>query len=228
MADVRGRPGPRRWLAGAALWVAVAIMAGAWLAVGRAVDDRSRTAITTAGAGAERLPVLGTVPGFELVERSGRRLSLNDLRGHVWVATFFFSRCQETCTLQNARLAQLQTDFAAAPDVRLVSISVDGEHDTPSVLRRYAAGFGADPERWLFFTGDPRVIARLAQEAFRLSVLVAARSTPGGPASVLGHSPGLVLVDRLGPIRGYYHSEDPADLDRLRRNVTLLREERLG
>jgi hypothetical protein len=93
---------------------------------------------------------------------------------------------RDTCTLQNSRLAQLQADFAAAPDVRLVSISVDAEHDTPSVLRRYAAGFGADPERWLFLTGDPAGIARLAQESFRVSVLLASRSTPGGPAPVLG------------------------------------------
>jgi protein SCO1/2 len=195
------------------------------LAVARAVDDRSRAAATT-GARADQLPVLGTLPGFELTERSGRSVRLEDLRGRVWVATFFFSRCRDTCTLQNLRLAELQADFAAAPDVRLVSISVDAEYDTPPVLRRYAAGFGADPERWLFLTGDPAGIARLAQESFRASVLLVPRSMPGGPAPVLGHSPGLVLVDRRGRIRGYYHSEDPADVDRLRRDLALLRGER--
>ncbi len=200
------------------------IAAGAWLALGRQFDPARRMAVARE-PGADRLPVLGTLPGFELMERSGRRVGLDDLRGHVWIATFFFSRCQDTCTLQNARLAQLQTDFAATPDIRLVSISVDGTHDTPPVLRRYAAGFGADPERWLFLTGDPRAVARLAQEAFRVSVLVAPRSTPGGPAPVLGHSPGLVLVDRQGQLRGYYHSEDAADVDRLRRDVALAREE---
>jgi hypothetical protein len=45
---------------------------------------------------------------------------------------------------------------------------------------------------------------------------------------VLGHSPGLVLVDRVGRIRGYYHSEEPADVDRLRQDVALAREERSG
>jgi protein SCO1/2 len=201
-------------------------MAGAWLTVGRTLGDGPRAAIATADG--EGLPILGTLPGFELTERSGRRVGLEDLRGRAWIATFFFSRCQDTCTLQNARLAQLQAEFATVPDVRLVSITVDAAHDTPLVLRRYAADFGADPERWLFLTGDPAGIARLAQEAFRVSVLVAPRLTPGGAAPVLGHSPGLVLVDHRGRIRGYYHTEDPADIDRIRRDVALVRGERSG
>jgi hypothetical protein len=94
----------------------------------------------------------------------------------------------------------------------------------PALRRRVRA----DSERWLFLTGDPAGIARLAQESFRVSVLLAPRSTPGGPAPVLGHSPGLVLVDRVGRIRGYYHSEEPADVDRLRQDVALAREERSG
>jgi cytochrome oxidase Cu insertion factor (SCO1/SenC/PrrC family) len=225
MADVRGRPRRRWWLASAALGVALAAVAGAWLAAGRTLDDRPWTAMTPVIAGADQLPVLGALPAFQLTERSGRSVGLDDLRGRVWVATFFFSRCRDTCPLQNARLAQLQADFAAAPDVRLVSISVDAEHDTPAVLRRYAAALRADPERWLFLTGDPAGIARLAQESFRVSVLRAPRSAPGGPAPVLGHSPGLVLVDRRGRIRGYYHGEDPADVERLRRDMALAHEE---
>jgi protein SCO1/2 len=172
------------------------------------------------------LPVLGTLPTFELTERSGRAVGLADLHGRVWVATFFFTRCRDTCSLQNARLARLQTEFSTAPDVRLVSISVDPQHDTPAVLDRYAGGFGADPARWLFLTGDPTSIAVLAQESFRVSVILAARAAPNGASPVLGHSPGLVLIDRAGRIRGYYRSEDGAEVDRLRRDVARVLEDR--
>jgi len=210
------RPRRRWWLAGALLWMGVAAMAGTWMVVTRRVDDPAwRPAAAEAGS----LPVLGTLPSFELTERSGRPVGLADLHGRVWVATFFFSRCRDTCALQNARLARLQTEFSAAPDVRLVSISVDSQHDTPAVLQRYARGFGADPVRWLFLSGDPTSIAVLAQESFRVSVILASRATPDGAAPVLGHSPGLVLVDREGRIRGYYRSEDGAEVDRLRRDV---------
>jgi protein SCO1/2 len=36
--------------------------------------------------------------------------------------------------------------------IRAVSITIDPDHDTPSVLREYAADFDADPD-WLFLTG---------------------------------------------------------------------------
>ncbi len=46
--------------------------------------------------------------------------------------------------------------------VRLVSISVDPERDTPEVLSRYAERYKADPDRWLFLTGKKGDIRRLA------------------------------------------------------------------
>jgi protein SCO1/2 len=201
----------------------VAAMAGTWMVVTRRADG---PAWRSTAAEAGPLPVLGTLPRFELTERSGSAVGLADLHGRVWVATFFFTRCRDTCSLQNARLARLQTEFSTAPDVRLVSISVDPQHDTPAVLDRYAGGFGADPARWLFLTGDPTSIAVLAQESFRVSVILAARAAPNGASPVLGHSPGLVLIDRAGRIRGYYRSEDGAEVDRLRRDVARVLEDR--
>jgi hypothetical protein len=39
----------------------------------------------------EGLQVFGTLPGFSLVERSGRRIGLADLRGKVWIARLGFA-----------------------------------------------------------------------------------------------------------------------------------------
>lgn len=118
----------------------------------------------------ERLGNFGVVPEFTLVERSERDVTRDDLLGQVWVVNFFYASCPDTCPLESAEMANLQRDVADAPEVRLVSISVDPEHDTPEVLRAYAQRFGADPERWLFLTGDKAAIIRLAQEGFHLSV----------------------------------------------------------
>jgi cytochrome oxidase Cu insertion factor (SCO1/SenC/PrrC family) len=51
-----------------------------------------------------------------------------------------------------------------------VSITVDPARDTPKVLARYAARFGADPDRWWFLTGEKQAIYALAQQGFYLSV----------------------------------------------------------
>jgi cytochrome oxidase Cu insertion factor (SCO1/SenC/PrrC family) len=40
----------------------------------------------------------------------------------------------------------------------------DPTADTPEVLQRYAAGFGADPGIWDFLTGQPEEVARVVRE----------------------------------------------------------------
>lgn len=129
----------------------------------------------------EGLQVFGTLPDFSLVERSGRTLTLADLLGKVWVANFIYTHCTDTCPLQSARMAQLQTELAMEPDVRLVSITVDPAQDTPKVLTEYAARFGADRERWLFLTGNKRAIYALAQGGFYLAVEDAGDVVPVPP-----------------------------------------------
>lgn len=120
------------------------------------------------------LPPISNVPDFVLVERSGRQVHRADLHGKVWVVNFMFTRCpgDGECLLETNRMARLQTRFARQEDVRLVSISVDPEYDTPAVLARYARRFGADAERWLFLTGAPAAIYRLARDGFHLGVIM--------------------------------------------------------
>jgi cytochrome oxidase Cu insertion factor (SCO1/SenC/PrrC family) len=118
----------------------------------------------------EGLTLLGKVPNFTLMERSGQPLSTADLQGEVWIANFIFTRCADTCPVVSSRMAQLQKAFAAEDDVRLVSITVDPAHDSPEVLARYADKIGAHPQRWLFLTGKKEHIYRLAREGFRMGV----------------------------------------------------------
>lgn len=164
---------------------------------------------------------LGTLPAFELIERSEAPLRLDDLHGKVWVADFMYTSCVEICPLQSAAMARLQAAFADHEGLRLVSFSVDPERDTPAVLSDYASKFHADPERWLFATGEPEAIARLAQEGFRLAAASFVPPQAGADYTFI-HSNRFVLVDRQGRIRGYYRSTDPDDLVRLRRDLTVL------
>jgi len=169
----------------------------------------------------EGLGSFGAVPDFALVERSGKQIQLSDLRGKIWVADFFYSSCKDTCPLQSAEMAKLQNEMANRPELELVSISVDPEHDVPEVLSQYADRFKADPARWLFLTGKKNEIYRLAQEGFRLSA-VPASDKEGKTTDTILHSSRFVLVDEKGQIRGYYDSNDTEALKRLRRDLTTL------
>lgn len=171
------------------------------------------------------LPVHGSVPDFSLIERSGRMVDRRALLGKVWVANFIYTRCSETCPLQSAEMARLQAELAAEPDVRLVSITVDPKRDTPRVLSRYASRFRADRDRWLFLTGEPGAIYRLAREGLYLP-MPDPREKVRVPGGQLVHSPRFVLVDRAARIRGYYDSTDKESLQRLRQEIRALLLER--
>lgn len=215
-------------LLGLGLAAVAGVAAARWLFSGPAGTARPGPAL-------ERLEVYGEVPDFALIERSRRRIIRADLLGKVWIADFIYTDCAETCPLQSAQMARLQAEFAGTPDLRLVSISVDPEHDTPEVLAAYATRYRADPERWLFLTGPKEAIHRLAVEGFRLGVTEAGVGWLLGPAPAWAHPPdrapimhssSFVLVDRRARIRGYFQGTDPEALWRLRQGVRVLLRER--
>jgi protein SCO1/2 len=167
----------------------------------------------------EPLPVLGQLPGFSLVNRDGRTIGLQDLAGTPWVADFVFTRCPASCPMMSARMARLNRSLPPELKVRLVSISVDPEYDTPEILERYARKFQA-PERWLFLTGGREDIRRLCVEGFKLGLDM--EPGPGvGPEPIL-HSTRFVLVDGEGRIRGYYEAFDEASTEKLRKDLLRL------
>lgn len=199
----------------AALAAVLAIVAGA------GVVSISRRAAPPA-AGTERLGQLGSLPPFDLVERSGRRVSLADLRGKIWVADFVFTRCAGVCPVLSTRMAGLQQKLAVGPasPVRLVSFSVDPAHDTPEVLAEYAERYRASEDGWLFLTGERDHLHALIQNGFRLSVA----DSPGAadPNEMITHSDRFVLVDDQGQIRGYYHGTEEESVARLLDDVETL------
>ena len=168
----------------------------------------------------EGLSRYGAVPEFSLVERSGKAITLANLRGTIWIADFIYTTCTDTCPLQTAEMGKLQEEWNDKPGLKLVSFSVDPEKDTVEVLSRYADRYKADSQRWLFLTGAREEIARLVQEGFKLSAVPVVNA--GSSESVIMHSPRFVLIDRKAQIRGYYDSRDQQALERLKKDVAIL------
>lgn len=149
---------------------------------------------------------------FRLEERSGRTITDADLSGGVSIASFIFTSCPLSCPRISGVMKGLQERLVGS-DVRLVSFSVDPEHDTAAVLQEYARRFGAEGDRWWFLTGSKSVIYDLIRDRFQLGV---EKSTaPAGPDSeAFIHSDRLALIDH-GRIAGLYDSTDPKALDAL-------------
>jgi len=116
--------------------------------------------------------------------------------------------------MMTAGLAKVQEGMRGNPgmeeNVRLVSISVDPEYDTTTVLTEYADRFKATPDGWLFLTGAYDQIQALARDGFKLATLRAV-----SPEEPIIHDAHYVLVDGEGRIRGYYESGNPRALEDL-------------
>lgn len=165
------------------------------------------------------LPIHGKIPEFKLISSSGGEVTRQDLQNKIWIADFIFTRCAGICPMMTSRMKMIQEKFKNHPDILLVSFSVDPEYDTPEKLAAYAARFGADPQKWLFLTGDKAQIHQLSQQHFYLGVTDIPEAEREAPDQTVEHSSKFVLVDHLGQIRGYYASEELGFLDQLVKGV---------
>lgn len=151
---------------------------------------------------------------FRLFERSGRDVDQADLADRVWIAGFIFTRCPASCPRITAQMKAIQENLADT-GVRLVSITVDPDRDTPEVLDRYARGFGADPDRWWFLTGPKDAVYHLILERFRVPLAETSEAERARGAEDVAHSQRLALVDRGNKVVGYFDADDPDAIRRL-------------
>ncbi len=161
------------------------------------------------------LPVIGQAPDFELRAQDGTQVTLAQFRGKAVALTFIFASCSSTCPILTAKMATVQdhlgSDFGSR--VIFLSITVDPEHDSLEVLKRYAETFGANPAGWKFLTGSPHTI----QAIERRYGVFAARA----PSGDVDHTNLISVVDSRGMMRVQYLGVR-FDPDELRRDLLSL------
>lgn len=146
---------------------------------------------------------------FQMVDQLGRPFHSDQLEGHVWVGSIFFSKCPSTCRMQNAEVARLQAAYGDK-GVRFVSITCDPDNDTVAALAEYSRMFNADPEKWFFLTGSYEEAERIGSKMFGITVQ---RET---------HSDRLVLVDREGNVHSTHRSMKFEDVAKAKKEIELL------
>jgi len=170
------------------------------------------------------LPMLGDLPAFSLIAENGKPFGKEDLLGKVWIADFVFTSCSDACPRLQAKMKRLQ-DRLIPPEqggnIGLLSISVDPERDTPEKLKEYGETFGARAGLWRSLSGRQQEEERTVVRGFHIAMAKMPREPRDAhmEAFEIMHGERLVLVDRVGRIRGYYDADDP---DRLLRDARAL------
>jgi protein SCO1/2 len=129
-------------------------------------------------------------------DEDGRSAHLQDLRGKVVFVLFGFTNCADVCPLTLERLGQFRDGSGLnAADVAYVMISVDGERDTPAVMKEFLARY---PEEFIGLTASPNQVTPVAQQ-FSAAFFKGAHDAHGHYD--VAHSPQIFVLDAAGNLR---------------------------
>jgi len=157
----------------------------------------------------EPLPIIGSIPEFEFIDSEGRDIGLTNLKGKVWVADFIFTTCTMACPIMTGNMNTIHKKYKKNDDLRLVSISVYPEYDTPEVLKKYASQYKADTDTWHFLTGNESTVKEVIKDGFKI----------GDYEDIIFHSEKFALVDKNGMIRAYYNGMKTEDMKKLKKDI---------
>ena len=148
-----------------------------------------------------------------LIDQQGKPRSFSSFKGHRVAITFIYTRCPlpEFCPRMDRQFATVQKTLASTPDLRdvkLVSVTLDPEFDTPAVLTSHAERLNANPDVWTFLTGDPAAISKFSQQ-FGIYT-----EKDLGTGANLTHNLRTAVVDPSGRLAHVHSGYDwvPADL----------------
>jgi protein SCO1/2 len=95
------------------------------------------------------------IPDVTLIDQDAKKVELKALLNSEKpvMLNFIFATCTTICPVLSAGFAEFRRRLGTdAADVQFVSITIDPEHDTAEVLKKYGERFGAE-RGWAFLTG---------------------------------------------------------------------------
>ncbi len=134
-------------------------------------------------------------PTFQLIDRTGEPLSLEDLSGKIVALSFVYTSCPDVCPLVIGQYLAIQRDLGKLVDdsVALVFVTTDPESDTPERLQTFTVTQGG---RWHFLSGDRSEMEEVWSD-YDIFVTV-------NPQGIVQHSYKIFLIDSEGMMRVRY------------------------
>ena len=108
------------------------------------------------------------VPEFLFLNQDSIYVSNEDYLGKVYVAEFFFTTCPSICPIMNKNMKILHDAFGNQENFGIASFTIDPDHDTPSVLKKYAESYVGSEVSWNFLTGPKSSVYDLANKGFNI------------------------------------------------------------
>lgn len=135
-------------------------------------------------------------PDFLLTNQDSILISNDDMIGKVYVLEFFFTRCPDICIEMNQNMKLLDEEFGDYNDFGIISITIDPNNDTPSILKKYSESLDVKSQNWHFLTGEKDYIYDLANIGFNIFANQNSNFIGG-----FEHQGYFALIDKDGYIR---------------------------
>jgi len=161
-----------------------------------------------------------TIADFKLSNQNGEIITNNTYANKIYVADFFFTRCQSICIAMAYNMSELQDFYKNDKDIMFLSHSVTPVMDSVAVLKEYAERKGVIDEKWNVTTGSKKDIYELARKSY-----FAVLDEGNGDEDDFIHTEQFVLVDKERRIRGYYDGTEKEEMLKLKEDIALLRAE---
>ncbi|MCH4825860.1 SCO family protein [Planococcus halocryophilus] len=163
------------------------------------------------------------IDDFSYTDQRGEPVSLEDLKGTPWLATFVFTNCNTVCPPMTFNLSGIQEELEAdgLSDYKIVAFSVDPVVDTPETLQNYLAQYSVpDESKWHLLTGYTQdEIAEFAKDNFKSFV----RNDPESDQVI--HGTNFYLVDQEGVVVNNYDGYDSVPVEDIKNDLRELIEE---
>jgi len=160
------------------------------------------------------------IGGFSFINQDSVTVTNETFKDKIYVADFFFTSCPTICPIMKTQMLRVYDAIRNYGDVKILSHTIDPEYDTVALLRDFAERLDVTSDIWHFVTGDQEKIYEMAQRNYMVTALEDS-SQPGG----FVHSGAFILVDKDRRVRGLYDGTKQDQVDRLIRELTILRRE---
>lgn len=144
-----------------------------------------------------------SIPGqsvrpFSFLNQENDTVTRDVMDGKIAVIEYFYTTCKSICPKMNENMAKVYQAFRNSDDVIILSHTVDPKRDSVAAMKAYSLRFDADPQKWMFLTGDKKALYDQARYSYGMA---AVDTTIEDISEDFIHTNIFVLIDKQGRLR---------------------------
>jgi len=162
------------------------------------------------------------LPDFQLIAHHKDTINKLYFANKLHIANFFFTRCPGMCPILTKSMLRLQKEFQMDTLIKLVSYTVDPEHDSVPILRKFAYKNKINDSFWSIITGEKQQLYEFYKNGYLINALENKDDTTNIENQFI-HTEKLVLIDDQFRIRGFYDGTNEQSIKILINDILRLR-----